>query len=195
MDEANTHILSASNAKTKLLLDANVLIYAHEAYEATGIHLLNYLDRLQGLVDWFVAGCVAVNLHNGGTYNLLDLSPKALNCDAVDMKMNQFPYIKEDGDLGFVQLNSLAGDDWAQVCLAFNYPELVIVTNDSAMFKSAHAVLRGRAVAFHNFISELSPYWFTEKEWLSLKRWLIENKKPLRYNSSWIIKGQKERRG
>jgi len=54
MDQSTTLRLKESTARAKVLLDANVLIYAHEAYEATGLHLLSYLDRLRGQVDWFV---------------------------------------------------------------------------------------------------------------------------------------------
>jgi len=194
MDEFNTYMLSKSTARAKLLLDANILIYAQEAFNTLGIHLLNYLDRLEGLVDWYVASCVAVKLHNGGSYDLSSLNGKILNCDGMDSKMDSFPYIKEDGSLGFVKLNALAGDDWAQVALAHNIPDLIVVTNDSAMFKSAHASLNGRAIAFHQFLEDISNYWTLEQEWQSLSNWLMETKKPLRNNSSWTIEGQERKK-
>jgi hypothetical protein len=86
-----------------------------------------------------------------------------------------------------VKLNRVAGDDWAQINLAYNYPELIVVTNDSGMFKSAHAVLDGRAMAFHELLKQLSPYWFYDDQWLYLKSWMNKNVKPLRNNSSWIL--------
>jgi len=43
------------------------------------------------------------------------------------MKMNQFPFIKEDDSLSFVRLSTLASDDCAQIFLAYNYPDLIIV--------------------------------------------------------------------
>lgn len=192
VDATTTLILKSSRAKAKLLLDANVLIYAKEAFDATGTHLLSYLDQLSGVVDWYVGSCVVIKLHSAGTYDIGSLSPFILNCQAVDAKMNMFPYIKEDDSLEFVRLSSLAGDDWSQIVLAYNYPELIVATNDSAMFKTAHAVLNGRAIAFHNLLQNLSPYWFADTSWLRLKKWLIENKKPLRNSSSWIIPEQKE---
>jgi len=185
MDDATTHILKQSKARAKLLLDANVLSYAQDAQKATGVHLLDYLDQLHGTLDWFVASRVAVDLYNSGIYPGI-LRP-ILNCDSTNMKMGDFPYEKKDGSLGFVKLNRISGDDWAQISLAYNYPELIIVTNDSKMFKSAHAVLKGRAIAFHDFLDKISPYWFYDKKWLQLKSWLITNKKPLRNNSSWIL--------
>jgi hypothetical protein len=185
VDEANTHILKSSTARAKVLLDANVLSYAHDAHQATGYHLLDYLDTIKGRVDWFVSSGVAMDLYRHGTYGLI--AGNMLNCDYPDMKMNDFPYEKKDGSLGFVKLNTVSGDDWSQICLAYNYPELIIVTNDSKMFKSAHAALNGRAIAFHDFLTKLSPYWFYDNNWLNLKQWLIDNKKPLRNNSSWIL--------
>ena len=113
MDHYNDHILNECNAKAHLLLDANVLIYAQQAYEAIGVHLLDYLDRLDGLVNWYVASGVVMNLHNRGTYNMGQFFGKMLNCSDIGMKMDQFPYIKNNGDLAFVRLNKLAGDDWA----------------------------------------------------------------------------------
>jgi hypothetical protein len=58
------------------------------------------------------------------------------------------------------------------------------------MFKTAHAVLDGRSIAFHQFLQELSLYWPADKNWLKLKAWFTENTKPLRNNSSWIIPGK-----
>ena len=190
-NDYNTHRLNESIAIAKLLLDANVLSYAQEAFIATGVHLLNYLDALEGKVDWFVASCVARDLHNNSMYDIKVLAPKILNCDSIDMKMEDFPFIKEDDSLGFVKLNRIAGDDWAQISLAHNHQDLIVVTNDSAMFKSAHASLEGRAIAFHDLLEKISPHWVGDKEWLQLKKWLNKNKKPLRNNSSWKIPGQK----
>lgn len=185
MDPANDHILGTSTARAKLLLDANIFVYAHEAHQATGYHLLDYLDTLSGKVDWFIASGVAMDLYKHGDYGLI--TKNLLNCDYVDMKMDSFPYTRKDGSLGFVKLNTVSGDDWAQICLAYNYPDLIIVTNDSRMFRSAHAALSGRAIAFHDFLEKLSPYWFYDKNWLALKNWLVDNKQPLRNNSSWIL--------
>lgn len=184
-DDATTFILQRSTAKAKLLFDANVLSYAQDAHQAIGVHLLDYMEKINGTVDWFVSSRVAVDLYNNKIYE--GIFRNILNCDYPDMKIDQFPYEKKDGSLGFVKLNSVSGDDWSQICLAYNYPELIIVTNDSKMFKSAHAVLNGRAIAFHDFLQKISPYWFYDKNWLALKQWLIENKKPLRNNSSWIL--------
>jgi hypothetical protein len=189
MDENNTYILSASTARAKLLLDANVLSYSQRALEETGIDLLDLLDSLHGTVDWFVGSRVAVDLYNNGV--LPGVLKNLLNCDYPDMKMNEFPYEKKDGSLAFTKLNTVSGDDWAQICLAYNHPELIIVTNDSRMFKSAHAVLRGRAIALHDFLQQLSPYWLYDKNWLSLKAWFNTNIHPLRNNSSWILPGEK----
>lgn len=185
MEDATTHILNKSQAKAKLLIDANVITYAQKANEATGIHLLDYLDSLRGTVDWFVGSCVAVELYNAGV--LPGLLRNILNCNKPVTKMEHFPYQKEDGSVGFVKLNRVAGDDWAQINLAFKNPELIIVTNDSRMFKSAHAVLQGRAMAFHELLNQLSPYWFYDRQWLKLNSWFIDNVKPLRNNSSWIL--------
>ena len=185
MDESNTHILKSSTARAKLLLDANVLTYAQLAINETGVGLLEYLESLHGTVDWFVGSRVAVDLYNYGV--LPGILTNLLNCDYPDMKMNEFPYEKKDGSLGFVKLNTVSGDDWSQICLAHNYPELIIVTNDSRMFKSAHAVLRGRAMTFHELLKQLSPYWFHDKRWLKLKSWLSTNVNPLRNHSSWIL--------
>ena len=185
MDDGTTFILNRSKARAKLLLDANVITYTQQAAETTGIHLLDYLDKLNGTVDWFVANCVAAELYNARI--LPGLLRNILNSNNPGVKMDQFPYKKKDGSVGFVKLNRVAGDDWAQINLAYNHPELIVVTNDSGMFKSAHAVLDGRAMAFHELLKQLSPYWFYDKQWLQLKKWLNENVRPLRNNSSWII--------
>lgn len=192
MDQYNTHLLSESTALTRVLLDANILIYSMEASDKIGIQLLDYLEGLEGYIDWFVASCVVYELYKKGTYPYFSIPQKhMLNCDSINMKMDQFPYIREDDSLGFVKLNSLAGDDWAQIGLAHNFESLVIATNDSRMFKSAHASLEGRAIAFHDLLNKLSLYYPTDIDWARLKQWFESNKNPLRNNSSWIIKDQK----
>lgn len=192
MDEYNTHLLSESTALARVLLDANILIYSIEAFNEIGIQLLDYLEGLEGYIDWYVASCVAYELYKKGTYPYFSIPQKhMLNCDSIDMKMDQFPYIREDDSLGFVKLNSLAGDDWAQIGLAHNFESLIVATNDSKMFKSAHASLEGRAIAFHDLLNKITLYYPTDKNWAKLKQWFETNKKPLRNNSSWIIKGQK----
>ena len=185
MDDATTFILNRSQAKAKILIDANVINYAQNAYDATGIHLLDYLDKLNGTVDWFVSSCVAAELYNAGI--LPGLLRNILPCNNPRTKMQHFPFQKEDGSGGLLKLNRLAGDDWSQINLAYHYPDLIIVTNDSRMFKSAHAVLQGRAMAFHEFLNQLSPYWFYDRQWLKLKTWFADNVNPLRNNSSWIL--------
>lgn len=192
MDVSNTHILSKSSARANVLLDANVLIYAQKAFVEIGYpHFLNFLDGLDGYINWYVASCVIMNLHNGGTYDLGSLSNHMLNCDAINMKMDQFPYIKGDDSLGFVKLNAVAGDDWAQIWLAHNYEKLILVTNDAKMFKSAHASLEGRSIAFHDFLDKMSLYYKDDREWKKLTKWFEQNINPLRNNSSWIIEDQK----
>jgi hypothetical protein len=103
------------------------------------------------------------------------------------MKMDSFPYIKEDGSVGFVTLNKLASDDWGQIMLAYNHEDLLLVTNDSKMFKTARAVTEGRAIAFHDFFEKVSPYWDGDKGWGVLSGWFVENVGPVRNNSSWIL--------
>lgn len=185
MNDANDHILNSSKARALLLFDANVISYAEEGYLKTGYHLLDYMETIKGTVDWFVGSRVAMDLYNHKI--VPGILRNILNCDYPDMKMDYFPYIKTDGNLGFVKLNKISGDDWSQICLAYNYEKLVIVTNDSRMFKSAHAVLGGRAIAFHDFLDKISPYWEDDDGWQKLKEWLIKNKLPLRNNSSWIL--------
>lgn len=192
MDAYNEKTLSESKALANFLLDANVLIYAQNAYKALGYpHFLNFLDGIDGYINWYVASCIILKLHNGGSYDFNSLMRHELNCDAINMRMNQFPYIKEDDSLGFVKLNNIAGDDWSQIGLAHNYEKLIIVTNDARMFKSAHASLEGRAIAFYDFLNIVSSYYKNDKDWQKLEKWLITNIKPLRNNSSWIIEDQK----
>jgi len=185
MNDVNAHILSKSTAKAKLLFDANIFSYAEDAYHATGYHLLDYMETIKGTVDWFVGSRVAVDLYNNKI--LPGILKNILNCDYPDVKMDQFPYVKKDGSVGFVKLNKLSGDDWSQICLAYNYQELIVVTNDSRMFKSAHPVLEGRAIGFHDFLEKISPYWQNDENWQTLLKWFIDNKHPLRNNSSWIL--------
>lgn len=185
MDHANIHILGSSNAQAKLLLDANVFSYAEDAFRATGVHLLEFLESMKGTIDWFVANSVAMNLYNSGI--VPGIMTNLLNSNDPRVKMDHFPYLKADGSLGFVRLNKLASDDWAQITLAYNHEDLIIVTNDSKMFKTAHAITGGRAMPFHYFLREFGRNWAGNDDWERLERWFHANVEPLRNNSSWIL--------
>jgi len=185
MDLTNEHLLKSSPAKFKLLLDANVVSYAMKAEKAIGLNLLNFIDGTKDVVDWFIAGSVAASLANNKVTP--GIVTKILNCSALPVKMDLFPYRKPDGTVVAIKLNKLAGDDFAQVLLATQHEDLIIVTNDSAMFKSAHAILDGRAITFHELLKQMSPLWFPNKDWIELKNWFFANIKPLRNNSSWNL--------
>ena len=185
MDYSNAQILDRSNAKAKLMLDANVFNYAESAFAATGVHLISYLNSLEGEIDWFVSSTVAVNLYNNGV--VPGIMSNILNSNDPGMKMDHFPYIKTNGSLGFVKLNKLASDDWGQITLAYNHQDLIIVTNDSKMFKSAHVITEGRVIKFHEFIKKIGMNWPNDDNWQTLEEWFLQNVPPLRNNSSWLL--------
>lgn len=188
--DVNEKTLAKSKAKYKLLLDQNVLIYSQKAFRDTGEHLLNYIDKTNGIVSWYVASCEIVKLHNAKEYNISSLSKNMLSCNDFPDKMSTFPFNKKDGSVGAVTLNKLQSDDFAQIILAQSLPDLWIVTNDSAMYKTAHAILDGRAIPFKVLIEQLRPFFFTDKHWLKLKKWFDENTPNIRNNSSWVIEGK-----
>jgi len=174
---------------TKVLFDANIFNYAAAAEESIGINLFAFLASCENSFNWYVIEFEAEKLLNSGKFNREIMYHHIIPCKDVGIKKMSggLPHInKQTGELEFWSLNTISYGDYMQVALAHNFPELTIITNDSKLFKSGHAVLDGRVVPFHTFIDEI-PYWRDNRDWVRLQKWFHENVKLLRNNSSWIL--------
>lgn len=173
---------------TKVLLDANIFNYALLAQEAIGINLFAFLTECEDVFNWYVIQFEANNLLKSGKFRPDIMAQHMLPAEDVGIKkMGSVPHInKETQGLEFWNLNTLQFGDFMMISLAHNFPELTIITNDSALFKTGDAALDGRAISFHGFINTI-PYWKENPDWQKLQKWFNDNVKSLRNNSSWKL--------
>lgn len=174
---------------TKVIFDSNIFNYAVQANNNIGVNLFAFLAGIEEHFNWYIIQFEADKLMTSGNYRADIMEHHMLPCEDVGIKKIEggLPHINsETGELEFWNLNNLSYGDYMQIALAHNFPELHIITNDSKLFKSGHAVLDGRVTSFHAFINEI-PYWKDNKDWRLLRKWFNENIRPLRNNSSWKL--------
>lgn len=155
-DAEYINALFAQHSKaTKVIFDANIFNYAVQAKNAIGINLFAFQAGVEDLFNWYTIQFEANRLIKSGNFRDDIMMQHMLPCEDVGIRKMQggLPRINDEtGELEFWNLNSLAYGDYMQIALAHNFPELSIITNDSKLFKSGHAVLDGRVVSFHTFM-------------------------------------------
>ena len=71
-----------------------------------------------------------------------------------DLKENRF-LIEENGQIKYIVLNKVSAQDWGQVLLCQNHPELILVSNDRKLLKSAGIILKERVIGINALIDRM----------------------------------------
>lgn len=94
--------------------------------------------------------------------------------------------IEEDGKLKYIELNKISAQDCNQILLCQNHPELILVSNDKKLIKSARFLIKDRAVTPFGLINVMLKQKPDNKK-LQIYKKAAENifsLKPL--NTEWI---------
>ena len=87
---------------------------------------------------------------------------------SYDLKENRF-LIEEDGQIKYIVLNKISAQDYNQVLLCQNHPELTLVSNDRKLLKSASLILKERAIGINTFMDRMIELEPKTKEYQTLK--------------------------
>lgn len=137
-------IKKLSNAGKELfLIDSSAFCRFEEVDRISDFSFLTYLKNVSH-VHFFVTNEVLMEIANGPrNLNFSFFNDYMLNAEvsfSPNYKENKF-IIEENGILKYVELNKISGQDYGQIHLAQNHPELKIVTNDEKFLKSATSLL------------------------------------------------------
>lgn len=149
--ENNRKILSEHAKDYNFLLDTSAIRYLQIMHSVSGASIFKVFEECPD-VNFFVANVVLSELMNGPNA----LTPiqigaflnHILNSESSMMperKENRF-LVEENGEVKYVELNKISSTDYAQVLLCQNHTELILVTNDKKLIRSAAQVVKGRRV-------------------------------------------------
>ncbi len=198
MNNHNTEILSASNARIKILLDTNAYIELEKVADNTGVDTLYELSKWYGDVEYFVSQSVFRELckikDNGLEIPNIhyDNIRRILEDDIVgdNIKHNEFLYKDKKGNIKSIKMNNISLTDYGCILLCQNNEDLILLTNDHKMQKSANALINGRLMDIPTLFRYLAtdqalnnveddPFNSTRKDlkdkWEKAKKWYEKN--------------------
>lgn len=178
MDE-NDRRLAKSNADLKLLIDSSAYLDLYRIGIGTGLHPLNLLAPYDK-IDYFFAEAMARELMQGkeginpNTVNMLkrSLVDEHAVLNHAD-KENRFLYDSKEGGVRVATLNTMSNVDYGQILLCQNHKELVLLTDDHRMQKSAAALLDRRLMDVENFLELMAqtPEERIRLPWIAMQKW------------------------
>ena len=180
--EVNDLRLNKSRAQLKVLLDGNIYILFQEMSVATEIHCLELLDQIKS-VDYYFTSSVCNELMQGREGINPNTTRMLLHHSLRDEgtggeKENRFLYTDKAGNTRFATLNTVSGVDYGQILICQNHKDLVLVTNDHSMLKSAAALLDQRLMDLEHFFKIIAEHPMDEKtrrEWFKIAAYYSDN--------------------
>jgi len=150
MDE-NNQIISIKSKKYNYLFDTSTILYFQTLYEHSGASIFEALKECND-VNFFVITDVLSELLQGNKgltpLHLKIFFDHILNSECSmdpNWKENRF-LVMENNEVKYIVLNKISPIDYAQVLICQNHKELILVTNDKKMLKSAAQVIKDRRV-------------------------------------------------
>jgi len=179
--EENDKILSNNSADVILLIDTNTYLDMNKIAEITGYHVLNFLKRYPHIDYYFSFGMIKEILANpkGLDPNIGNMGQRALNeetfylsSEAIKIKSSEVLYNSIDGRIKQISLNNISATDHAEILLCQNHPQLLLVTTDKKMMKTAAPLLDRRLTDLQGLLEflALTPNKYHQVLWSDLLR-------------------------
>lgn len=173
--EDNDATLTASQGELILLIDSSAYEEIQRIANETGYHALNFIVNRYPKIDFFFSADVFRELNARGiSPNAPNIASKALQAEGVSIdpssKVDLGLYNSTDGQIKSYKHNKISQADHNQIMLCQNHLELVLLTNDHKLLRSAAPVLPNRIMDLRNFFELLvntkNPY--LKKMWQEL---------------------------
>ncbi|PID98981.1 hypothetical protein CSA80_02575 [Candidatus Saccharibacteria bacterium] len=198
MNNHNAELLAACDARIKILLDTSAYIELEKVADNTGIDTIYELSRWYGDVEYFVSQSVFQELCKTKDNGLeipnihYDNVRRILEDDIVGdkTKHNEFLYEDKKGRIKSIKMNAISLADYGCILLCQNNKDLILLTNDHKIIKSANALINGRLMDVPTLFRYLAtdsalnnikndPLNSTRKElkvkWEKANKWYEEN--------------------
>lgn len=158
--EDNDRILDASQGELILLIDSSAYGEIERLASETGYHALNFIINRYPKIDFFFSADVFRELNASGiSPNAPNIARKALHEEGMTLdpttKVNLGLYNATDGRTKSYKHNNISQADQNQILLCQNHLELVLLTNDHKLLRSAAPVLPNRIMDLQNLFELL----------------------------------------
>lgn len=158
--EDNDTVLAASRGELILLIDSSAYIEIQRIANETGYHALNFIVKRYPKIDFFFSADVFRELNTRGiSSNAPNIASRALQAEGVSIdpssKVNLGLYNSTDGQIKSYGHNKISQVDQNQILLCQNHLELVLLTTDHKLLRSAAPVLPNRIMDLQNFFELL----------------------------------------
>jgi hypothetical protein len=173
--EENDRRIQEAGGTLNLLIDSSVYHEMTKLETETGIHPIDLLGHYPNVKFFFSQAMINENVRGqmGFTQEAAWMFKHSLQDEgAFSGKESRFLYNDVNGDTKVVTLNNISAEDYSQILLAQNHENLVLVTNDHKMLKSAGALLSNRLMDLQNmldFFATETPDQKIQNQWIKLR--------------------------
>lgn len=175
MEENDKRIL-ARKGILNLLVDSSVYHEMQKIEDNTGYHPLDILENYPKIQIFFTQAMINENVAGkmGFSGEVAWMFDRSLNDEgAFSGSQAQFLYNHQDGSIKSVVMNNISSVDYGQILVTQNHKDLVLLTNDHKMLKSAGALLSNRLMDLPNLLELMvnTENDSLRKEWKIVSEW------------------------
>ncbi|HEY1645454.1 MAG TPA: hypothetical protein VGF75_03645 [Candidatus Saccharimonadales bacterium] len=158
--EQNDKIIVASQAELILLIDSSAYEEIRRIANDTGYHALNFIIRRYPKIDFFFSEGVVKELNARQiSPNLPNMAQRILKDESSSIdptsKVNLGMYNATDGTIKSYKHNKISQTDQNQILLCQNHIQLVLLSIDHKLLRSAAPVLPNRFMDLQNLFELL----------------------------------------
>jgi predicted nucleic acid-binding protein len=158
--EDNDATLAASQGELILLIDSSAYEEIRRLANETGYHALNFIIRRYPKIDFFFSADVFRELNaRAVSPNVFNMANRALQAEGASIdprsKVDLGLYNATDGTIKSYKHNKISQVDQSQILLCQNHLELVLLTTDHKLLRSAAPVLPNRIMDLQNLFELL----------------------------------------
>lgn len=193
MDHNDT-VLAGSRGDLILLIDSSAYGEIQRLANETGYHALNFIVHRYPKIDFFFSADVFREINARGiSPNAPNMASRVLQAEGVSIdptsKVSIGLYNATDGQIKSYKHNNISQADQNQIYLCQNHLELVFLSIDHKLLRSAAPVLPGRTMDLQNLFELLinteNPY--LSKMWQELHDHYMQTSKYKRPNNVRIL--------
>lgn len=158
--EYNDRVLAASRGELILLIDSSAYEEIQRIANETGYHALNFIINRYPKIDFYFSADVFRELNARGlSPNAPNIASRALQAEGVSIdrssKVSVGLYNSTDGKIKSYNHNKISQADQNQILLCQNHLQLVLLTTDHKLLRSAAPVLPNRIMDLQNLFELL----------------------------------------
>lgn len=173
--EENDRRIREGGGQFNLLIDSSVYHEFTKLENEIGINPLDLFGKYPHVKFFFTHSMINENIKGrmGFTHEAVWMFKHSLQDEGafIDEKESRFLYNDKDGNIRTVVMNNISVIDYSQILLTQNHQDLILLTNDHRMLKSAGALLNGRLMDLPNLLDFFTqtPDPLIRAEWVKVR--------------------------